>query len=266
MLIPNLSVGVTCLGGGDIKLRQLVFQILRCDSVTPEVVPRLQTYILPEMPGMTLFVALNLIRENQDPSLMFDFVCRAGICGSCGILVNGKPRLACKTLTSTLPASITLLPLPVFKLIGDLAVDTGVWFRHLSLKTRAWLHTERVFDPGAREEPMDNRLAQRIYEAERCIECGCCIAGCATANLRPDFPGAAGLNRIARYMVDPRDGRSDYHFYELVGSEEGIFACYGLMACEDNCPVGLPLQSQLAYVRRKLTMAGLRGKRGFSKW
>ncbi|MBE0467637.1 MAG: fumarate reductase iron-sulfur subunit, partial [Candidatus Desulforudis sp.] len=175
--------------------RQLTFQIFRYNPATPEVEPHLQTYSLVETPGMTVFLALNLIREKQDPSLMFDFVCRAAICGSCGMLINGKPRLACKTLTKNLPHKITLLPLPVFKLIGDLSVDTGIWFRHLSLKTRAWLHTDREFDPAAPEERMDNSQALRIYEAERCIECGCCIAGCATANIRPDFLGAAGINR-----------------------------------------------------------------------
>jgi fumarate reductase iron-sulfur subunit len=207
---------------------------------------------------MTIFVALNLIREEQDPSLMFDFVCRAAICGSCGMLINGKPRLACKTLTKTLPDEIVLLPLPVFKLVGDLAVDTGTWFRHLSLKIRAWIHTDKKFDSEAREERMDNKNALRIYEAERCIECGCCIAGCATANVREDFLGAASLNRVARFMVDSRDQRSDYQFFELVGSDEGVFGCYGLMACEDNCPMQLPLQAQLAFVRRKIALAGLR--------
>lgn len=207
---------------------------------------------------MTLFLALNRIREEQDPSLMFDFVCRAGVCGSCGMLVNGRPRLACKTLTATLPGKITLFPLPVFKLIGDLSVDTGTWFRHLSLRTEAWIHTDKEFDLSAPEERMDNETALKIYEAERCIECGCCIGGCLTANLREDFLGAAGINRVARFMLDPRDRRSEREYFEVVGAAEGAFGCVGLMACEDNCPVGLPLQAQLAFVRRKMALAGLK--------
>ncbi|SHI97157.1 fumarate reductase iron-sulfur subunit [Desulfofundulus thermosubterraneus] len=237
--------------------RLLTFSIFRYNPNTPEIKPYMQEYKLEEMPGMTLFVALNKIREEQDPSLMFDFVCRAAICGSCAMLVNGKPRLACKTLTKDLPSRITLFPLPVFKLVGDLSVDTGTWFRHMSLKTEAWIHTTKEFDPQAREERMDNETALKIYEAERCIECGCCIAGCATANIREDFIGAAGINRVARFMVDPRDERSPQEYFEVVGTEEGTFGCVGLMACEDNCPMELPLQMQLAYVRRKLAAAGL---------
>ena len=78
---------------------------------------------------MTLFIALNEIREKQDPSLQFDFVCRAGICGSCGMMINGRPGLACRTLTKKLAPETTLAPLPVFELIGDLSVNTGKWMR-----------------------------------------------------------------------------------------------------------------------------------------
>jgi fumarate reductase iron-sulfur subunit len=211
---------------------------------------------------MTLFMALNMIREEQDPSLMFDFVCRAAICGSCAMLINGKPRLACKTLTADRPVHITLLPLPVFKLIGDLSVDTGTWFRHLTIKAEGWIHTDNnnIFDPKAVEDKMDNETALKIYEAERCIECGCCVAGCATANIREEFVGAAMINRVARFLVDPRDKRSKAQYFEVMGTDEGTFGCMGLMACDDNCPQEIPLQQQLAFVRRKMALYGIMGK------
>ncbi len=167
--------------------RTLTFRIFRYNPATPEIKPRLQDFQLEETPNLTIFIALNRLREEQDPSLMFDFVCRAAICGSCGMLINGRPQLACKTLTADLPEVITLMPLPVFKLIGDLSVDTGVWFRELNYRVGGWIHTEKEFNPKAVEERMANDIALEIYEAERCIECGCCIASCATANIRPDF-------------------------------------------------------------------------------
>jgi fumarate reductase iron-sulfur subunit len=240
--------------------RNLILEIFRYNPQTPEIPPRMQTYRLKEVPRMTLFMALNTIREEQDPSLMFDFVCRAAICGSCAMLINGKPRLACKTLTKDLPDKITLMPLPVFRLIGDLSVDTGTWFRHLTIKTEGWIHTDRTFDPKSLEEKMDNETALKIYEAERCIECGCCVAGCATANIRDEFAGAAMINRIARFMVDPRDKRSNSQYFEVIGMEEGVFGCMGLMACDDNCPQELPLQQQLAFVRRKMALHGILGR------
>ncbi|MCL6621450.1 MAG: fumarate reductase iron-sulfur subunit [Syntrophobacterales bacterium] len=240
--------------------RLLTFSIFRYNPATPEIPPRMQEFQLDETPNMTLFIALNRLREEQDPSLMFDFVCRAAVCGSCGMLINGRPGLACKTLTQDLPDRITLMPLPVFKLVGDLSVDTGVWFRQLNENLEAWIHTDKEFDPRSPEERMDNTLAQEIYEAERCIECGSCIAACATANMRADFLGAAGLNRIARFLIDPRDERSPYQIFEVVGTDEGVFGCIGLMACDDICPVEIPLQQQLALVRRKMAWAGLTGK------
>ncbi len=236
--------------------RKLTFRILRYNPDEPEKKPYLQDFIVTEETGMTLFVVLNKLREEQDPSLRFDFVCRASICGSCGMLVNGTPTLACKTITKDLPPITTLMPLPVFKLLGDLTVDTGVWFRDMSWRTESWIHTDEEFEPDEQEERMDNNTALRIYESERCIECGCCIGGCGTANIKPNFIGAAGVNRVARFMVDPRDKRSNAEYFEVVGSADGVFGCVGLMACDDNCPIGLPLRDQLAYVRRKMAFAG----------
>jgi len=238
--------------------RQLTFSIFRYNPNIPGDRPRMQEYKLEEYEGMTIFVALNKIREEQDPSLMFDFVCRAAICGSCGMLINGRPRLACKTMTRTLPSRITLMPLPVFKLIGDLSVDTGTWFRNLQMKLEAWIHTDKKFDPKALEVRMPNETAEAIYEPERCIECGCCVASCVTANIREDFIGATGINRMARFMLDPRDERTDADYFEIVGNEEGAFGCVGIMACDDICPMDIPLQKMLAYVRRKMASAGLK--------
>ena len=76
-------------------------------------------------------------------------------------------------------------------------MNTGTWFRGMCETTAAWIHSKEKFNPKGSEERMANPTAQEIYEAERCIECGCCIASCATANFREDFLGAAGLNRVA---------------------------------------------------------------------
>jgi fumarate reductase iron-sulfur subunit len=208
---------------------------------------------------MTLFIALNQIRETQDPGLQFDFACRSAVCGSCGMMVNGRPNLACRTLTSQLPDVIRLHPLPVFRLIGDLSVDTGTWFRQMVEKSEAWIHASAPFDPDAQEERMDDELAEAIYEGDRCIECGCCVASCGVANLNADFAGPAGLNRIARFMMDPRDERSAADWFEVVSNEDGVFGCLGMMACHDICPKELPLLDIYAYLRRKVFAARFSG-------
>jgi fumarate reductase iron-sulfur subunit len=239
------------------KRRQLKISVLRFNPQEPGSVPRMQTYELEEADGMTLFIALNEIREQQDPSLQFDFVCRAGICGSCGMMINGRPTLACRTLTKNLEPEISLAPLPVFELIADLSVNTGKWMRDMSERLDAWVHMQKQeVDLGRLEEKMEPELAEKIYELDRCIECGCCISGCGTMRMREDFVGAVGLNRIARFRLDPRDQRSDEDFYELIGDDDGVFGCLSLLACHDVCPKNLPLSTQIAFLRRKMASVG----------
>ncbi len=231
--------------------------VMRYNPHDPSSVPHLQTYELEQAHGMTLFIALSEIREKQDPSLQFDFVCRAGICGSCAMVINGRPGLACRTLTSNVGPDITLLPLPVFELIGDLSVNTGKWMRAMSERLEAWVHLkEHELDLSRIEARMEPELAEQIYELDRCIECGCCVAGCGTARMRDDFVGAVGLNKVARFRLDPRDVRGDADFYDLIGDDDGVFGCMSLLACHDVCPKQLPLATQIAFMRRKMVSAG----------
>jgi len=238
--------------------RTLKFKIFRYNPNVENDKPRVETFELNETPRLNVFTALNRIREEQATDLMFDFVCRAGICGSCAMMINGRPTLGCRTLTSDLPENIELYPLPFFKMLGDLSVDTGIWFRGVSEQLEAWINTRKEFDPEAEEERMDNALANKIYESERCIECGCCLAGCATAQVYPNFLGAAGLNRIGRFMMDPRDQRTDEEWFELVSTDDGVFGCIGMMACDDVCPKDLPLLEVFSYIRRKMSMVTLK--------
>lgn len=235
--------------------RTLVFEIFRYNPQDPDTPPRMQRFELREEPHLTLYLALNQIRETLDPSLQFDFACRSAVCGSCAMIVNGRPVLACRTRTADLADTITLQPLPVFELIGDLSVDTGRWFRGMAEKVEAWIHAREPFDREAPEERMEDELARTIYESERCIECGCCVAGCGVALTRDDFIGPAGLNRIARFMLDSRDSRDDAEWFDVVASDEGVFGCIGLMACQDVCPKELPLLEIHAYLRRKMLIS-----------
>ncbi|RLA69916.1 MAG: fumarate reductase iron-sulfur subunit [Epsilonproteobacteria bacterium] len=237
--------------------RKLKINILRYDPNDKNDQPHIDTFEVEEAPGMTLYVALNDIREHHDASLKFDFVCRAGICGSCSMIINGRPGLACRTLTSKMDSEISLAPLPLFELIGDLSVFTGKWMRGMNERLETWIHDEeQKLDINRLEVKMEPETAEEIYELDRCIECGCCVAGCGTIQMREDFVGAVGLNKIARYQIDPRDKRSDKDYYELVGDENGVFGCMTLLGCEDVCPKDLPLQSKIAYLRRKMVAIG----------
>jgi fumarate reductase iron-sulfur subunit len=239
--------------------RLLKLNILRFNPQEAGSVPRIQTYEIEEAAGMTLFIALNEIREKQDPSLQFDFVCRAGICGSCAMIINGRPGLACRSLTKDLAAETWLAPLPAFELIADLSVNTGKWMRGMSERLKTWVHMNGN-EPDLRrlEQKMEPEQAEDIYELDRCIECGCCIAGCGTARMREKFVGAVGLNKVARFRLDPRDHRRDEDYYDLIGDDDGVFGCMALIGCHHLCPKNLPLATQIAFLRRKMVSLGWR--------
>jgi len=237
-------------------MRKIIVKAFKYDPRSKISKPHFESYELEEGPGMTVFIALTEIREKFDPSLSFDFVCRAGICGSCGMVINGVPKLACRTLTKDYPDGvIELMPLPVFRLIKDLSVNTGEWMQAMNERVESWVHTTKETDISRVETKVDPQEAQDTFELDRCVECGICVASCGTAIMRKDFIGAVGLNRIARFALDPLDERKDSDFYELVGDDSGVFGCMSLMGCDDNCPKHLPLQSKIAYVRRKLAFA-----------
>jgi len=175
------------------------------------------------------------------------------------MVINGRPGLACRTLTKDVGPDITLAPLPFFELIGDLSVDTGKWMHGMSERLQTWVHMNGLeLDLTRIEERMEPELAEKIYELDRCIECGCCVAACGTARMRQDFVGAVGLNKIARFRLDPRDVRTDGDYYELVGDDAGVFGCMSLLACHDVCPKDLPLQQQISFVRRKMVAIGFK--------
>ncbi len=255
----STAKGADGLNGRNGPHRRLTIKVLRYNPRDPAMPPYVHAYELEEADGMTLFLALNEIREKQDASLQFDFVCRAGICGSCAMVINGRPTLACRTLTKNLDATITLAPLPFFELIGDLSVNTGKWMRGMSERLHGWLHLKDP-NPDLRriEARMAPDIADKLYELDRCIECGCCVAACGTARMREDFVGAVGLNRIARFRMDPRDARTDDSYYDVIGDDHGVFGCMSLLACHDVCPKQLPLATQIAFLRRKMAMIGWR--------
>jgi fumarate reductase iron-sulfur subunit len=129
--------------------------------------------------------------------------------------------------------------------------------RGMSERLETWVHQQEQSPDLTRfEARMEPELAEKIYELDRCIECGCCVAACGTARMREDFVGAVGLNKIARFRLDPRDTRSDEDFYELVGDDKGVFGCMSLLGCHDVCPKKLPLATQLAFIRRKMVAIG----------
>jgi len=168
------------------KPRLLKFHILRYNPQEPGATPRMRTYELEEADGMTLFIALNEIREKQDPSLQFDFVCRAGICGSCGMMINGQAHGPQKgTATCQLHMrkfsdgdEIHIEPwrATAFPVLRDLIVHRSAFDKIVESGVYITAPTDAA--PDANLTLIPKEVADAAMDAAACIGCGACVAAC----------------------------------------------------------------------------------------
>jgi fumarate reductase iron-sulfur subunit len=208
-------------------------------------------FTIEEKPRMSVLMLLDEIRDTKDSSLYYEAVCRSSICGSCAIKINGKPMLACKTQTSGLPEDIKMEPLAVFPHIKDLGVDKAVFFEKLNQKLETWVHRDTPFEN--KDEIISDELSSRLYDTERCIECGICISACPAASFA-GFIGATGSSKGLRFALDPRNENKEARnkLLETLTSDEGLWGCHGVGACENFCPKEIPLINQLASARKEI--------------
>jgi fumarate reductase iron-sulfur subunit len=190
VLVP---ISVSGLRNGSGARRTLTISVLRYNPQEPASPPRMQPYTVEEADGMTLFIALNEIREKQDPVAAVRFRLPRRHLRQ---LRDGgeRPAHARVPHADEEPGSRDHAgAVAVLRADRRPVGDTGKWMRGMSERLEGWLHMKDP-DPDLRrmEEKMDPDLADRIYELDRCIECGCCVAACGTARMREDFVGAVG--------------------------------------------------------------------------
>ena len=157
--------------------------------------------------GMTVLDALNEIREKQDSSLGYRYSCRMGICGSCGVCIEGVPKLACQTQVSTLNSeTIRVEPLRGMSVMKDLVVDIAPFIRmHRSVKPYLVRTDTTERDRSQREYKVLSEEVRRFLQFDYCIMCGLCYSACPTVALDPYYLGPQAIAQAYRYMADPRD-------------------------------------------------------------
>lgn len=193
--------------------------------------------------------ALLHIKSFVDDSLSFRRSCREGVCGSDGMNINGKNRLACVTTVRELAQPIVLRPLPGLPVIRDLMVDlTPFWTQYHSI--RPWLVND--VPPPERERlqsPDDREQLDGLYE---CILCACCSSACPSYWWNPDkFVGPAGLLQAYRFIVDSRDTATSERLDNL-DDVYRLFRCRTIMNCTDVCPKGLSPAAAIGSIRDML--------------
>ena len=189
-----------------------------------------------ENEGTKVLTAIELIKQ-QDPTLAIRRSCREGVCGSDGVNINGKNRLACITSIGELSQPIKLQPLPGLPVIRDLVVDMNQFYKNYEKVKPYLIPAEGDMPVKERlQSPEDRAKLDGLYE---CILCACCTTSCPSFWWNPDkFIGPSGLLQAYRFVIDSRDGATQERL-DALQDPFSVFRCRTIMNCVSVCPKGL---------------------------
>lgn len=197
-------------------------------------------------PASRVLDALLYVREHLDSSLGFRYACRAGMCGSCAVVVNGKEALSCQAAIGTLGDTVRVEPLRSLPVLRDVICDMAPFFATLKGVDAAL----RPGDPdrtSPRTMPPGDRHRALIEGQNGCITCGACHSACASSATRPDYLGPAAVNRVLMLSLDERDALGRRRI-AAVAREAG--ALLDLGSCGDAvCPAEIPLRGGMEHLR-----------------
>jgi fumarate reductase iron-sulfur subunit len=194
-----------------------------------------QEYEVPCPKDWVVLDGLNHVKDQIDGTLAFRWSCRMGVCGSCGMMVNGEPKLTCATfLQDYAPGPVKVEPLRNFPVIRDLIVDIGDFMRKL-VSIKPWIvrKVEKPIEQGEYIQMPDELEDFRQYSM--CINCMLCYAACPVYGLDPHFIGPAAIALAQRYNLDNRDEGSDER-NRILSEHEGIWGCTFVGECTRVCP------------------------------
>jgi succinate dehydrogenase / fumarate reductase, iron-sulfur subunit len=234
--------------------RNVVFHIRR---YTPEKdkAPYVQSFTINVKPGTTVLDGLHSIRETLDQSLAFRYSCRMGVCGSCGMLLNGHPTLACNTqILDIADGELTVGPLPNFKIIRDLVPDLMPMIeKHVSLLPFIKRGDEAEVNDSEGEYYQSPHDLEAYLQFTYCIKCGSCMAGCPTLATDAAYLGPMPLTAAYRYNADTRDGGRAAR-NKATGASHGAFRCHYAGECSRVCPKGVDPARAIQHLKRQLVL------------
>jgi succinate dehydrogenase / fumarate reductase, iron-sulfur subunit len=198
------------------------------------------SFLVPVRRWTTVLDALLYAKEHLDSSIAIRYSCRMASCGSCGMKINGIPRLACYTKISELETHvITCEPLPNFPLIRDLVTDFQQFFNH-HRNMRPFIQNPYP-DPNMEELSELKQTPKEVddfLQFSYCIKCGLCYSACPTVATDTKFPGPQALAQAYRYFADNRDDAGRKRL-DIVDDKHGIWRCHFAGSCSTVCPKGV---------------------------
>src|SRR5450631_1259010 len=215
-----------------------------------------------EMEGhVSVLEAILRVKNEQDGSIGIRCSCRAAICGSCGVRINGKPGLACNThledaakrpTKKTATGEDTVIevePMGNMPVIRDLIVDMDAVHWKKIQRVTPWLINKEPIPEREYIVPHENMVD--ITQTMACIQCGACVSDCLSMEIDPLFAGPAALAKAYRFVGDPRDAEHHERLKDLAEDAHGIYDCTHCFNCIDACPKGVDPMSQIMRLRRK---------------
>jgi len=222
-----------------------------------------QEYELEVGQTTTILDALIKIREQQDGTLALRCSCRASICGSCGMRVNGQARLVCKTRVEAVATNgdvINVEPLGNHKVVRDLAVDLDDFFKPLH-RIEPFLKPDRTPSQGEFIAPNDAMV--NLLTSMNCIMCGCCVSDCTVLEVDKRFLGPAILAKAWRFVEDPRDDAGAARLKTLNDEDGGIWDCTRCLQCVEVCPKDVAPMERIMDLRDRAIEAGNTNTSGY---
>jgi succinate dehydrogenase / fumarate reductase, iron-sulfur subunit len=242
---------------------------LRIFRKVPDQEANYRVFDIEPHPGMTVLDALFQVHDRQDDSLSFRYSCRGAVCGSCAIMINKVPRLACRTQVAELidekpmmlipspsirqttgwdPSTEVLIePLPNMTVIKDLVVDMEGFYA----KYRQIQPTLRTNEVGERESLMGQDIVRELESYTNCILCAACYAACPVNGIDPEYIGPAALAKLYRFSIDPRDSAGRKRL-EIADEPHGWWACRFYTNCNKVCPRDVPPNIAIGRARQEL--------------
>ncbi|MGE3498954.1 MAG: succinate dehydrogenase/fumarate reductase iron-sulfur subunit [Candidatus Binatia bacterium] len=197
--------------------------------------PTFDEYEVPCRDDWVVLDGLNYAKDELDGSLSFRWSCRMGICGSCGMSVNGEPKLTCATfLSDYAPGPVRVEPLRNFPVIRDLIVDMSDFLRKLNA-VKPWIVRDQEKPLAEGEYLQTPEQLDHYKQFSMCINCMLCYSACPVYGLDPHFIGPAAIALAQRYNLDSRDQGAPARM-DVLSQHEGIWGCTFVGECSTVCP------------------------------
>lgn len=187
--------------------------------------------------------------------------CLEVVCGSCSMLVNGRPMQGCvvlieKVLEATGSRTITLAPFTKFPLVKDLVVNRDLMFENLK-KIQAWVDADDSLDRGFGPK-IDPQVADERYILSTCITCGCCSEGCPQISVHSKFIGPAAISQVRLFNAHPVGKMNATERLHALMDEGGVSDCGNAQNCVQVCPKEIPLTESIMMMARKTTTQAIK--------